>query len=104
MLIIKITACEKSMEKPGQVGQQNNYHVHVCVWKREKREERESWGMRFMGHMMVLGCDGAKKSELFAIFYIYYWFNSDYKSFLIALLPLDHFYSNFIFKINFTDF
>ena len=46
--------------------------VCVCVREREKREERESWGMRFMGHMMVLGCDGAKKSELFSIFYIYY--------------------------------
>lgn len=40
MLIVKITACEKSLEKPGQVGQQSNHHVYVsvCVREREKRE------------------------------------------------------------------
>ena len=46
MLIIKIPACEKSMEKPGQMGQQKNHCVCVCVRERERkrgerREERE---------------------------------------------------------------
>ena len=112
MLIIKIPACEKSMEKPGQMGQQKNHCVCVCVREREKREERgerRERGKRVSGNEIYgaydgTGCDGATKSELFSNFYMYYWFKSDYKSFLIALLPLDHFYFNFIFKVNFTDF
>ena len=73
MLIIKITACEKSMEKPGQMGQQKNHCVCVCEREREReergeREERESQGMRFMGHMMVLAVMELQKVSYFQIF------------------------------------
>ena len=77
MLIIKITACEKSTEKPGQMGQQKNHCVCVCVCvcvcerereERGEREERESQGMRFMEHMMVLAVMELQKVSYFQIF------------------------------------
>lgn len=56
MLTVKITACEKSLEKPGQVGQQNNHHVYVfaCVREREKRKR----GERVLGNEIYGAYDG----------------------------------------------
>jgi len=71
MLIIKITACEKSMEKPGQVSQQNNHHVcvFVCVWEREKRERRESLGeWDLWGIWWYLAVTELKKVSYFQFF------------------------------------